>query len=56
MHTILVSFVACTEITEIARFDSAHDFWMFCRQNNFLLLKSGEFGPFFPWKILVFSG
>jgi hypothetical protein len=35
MHTILVSFVACTEITEIARFDSAHDFWMFCRQNNF---------------------
>jgi hypothetical protein len=41
----LVSFVASTEI---ARFDSAHDFWMFCRQTTFLLLKSGKFGPFFP--------
>jgi len=25
-------------------------------KTTFLLLKSGEFGPFFPWKILVFSG
>jgi hypothetical protein len=31
MHN-LVSFVACTEIT---RFDSAHDFCMFCRQTFF---------------------
>ncbi len=50
--TILVSFVACTEI---ARLDSAHDFWMFCRQTTFCFWNLANLGHFFHGKSLYFQ-